>query len=470
MRSVIIKGLIPIFIFLAFAEGSALGLQLGSMGGFLVLLVINWDFLRKKFFFDWALLISFLVLFGLEGFRGSTLFQYNMEFAYFLFSLLAFLTVLFKRPFVWSYATTKADPIFWNSPFLKIISAKISILWGLVFLVCALSIFLYHQELGSKFLLIKVMPTAVIVMGLFVTIISPDTLFRKITKLKGISSLKNLSEVQSVSFHGLTIGYRTIGEGPAIVLLHGFMMNMHGWDTDFIKRLSQHFRLFLLDYPGVGYSIGDQFEFDALSISSGLREFIARLNLNPVALVGYSMGGFVAQIFAKNHPKLIDSLVLIGTDAGGKAEGDRFDQLSQFAKQFLTKPSLEMLEQGMKLLFPASVIPRIKDRFLNMMKAAGFEGESSQRGIEQEIKFIEHWYQMPEPLDLSAVTLPTLVIFGDEDEVILPENSRALHAKIKQSTTREYSEAGHGLVYQYPIDVAEQIEVFLMEKVLPKRS
>lgn len=463
MRTAIIKGLIPIFVFLAFADGTAVGLQFGASGGFLILLIINWNCLRKKFFFDWALLASFLIFLTIDCFSSSFFFKNNLIIAYLFFALIAFLSLSLKHPFVLDHVTTKTEPIFWRSPSLKIISDRLAKAWGYIFLLCAVSVLIFNLGIGNKLWLIEIIPTALIVIGLILIVITPDSLYRKIIKLGGVASLPNISDIKSLAFDDVTIGYRWIGKGRPIILLHSFMMNMHCWDTSFIKRLSQKYRVFLFDYPETGCSLGSHFELNARSAADLVKEIITRLNLNPIAIIGYAMGGYIAQAFAKYYPRLFDSMILISADAGGINSGAHFQQFSDFANLYLKEPSLEDLEKGLKLIFPDDVLARVSPCLLNQLMAASFEGESTKQALVQEMSFIEYWNQMPQPWDLSGYHSPVLIFSGKKDVLIPFENFRLLHKHLKKSSLIEYPDAGHGLIYQYPIDLAEHIESFLKE-------
>ncbi|HMO25938.1 MAG TPA: alpha/beta hydrolase [Tepidisphaeraceae bacterium] len=124
----------------------------------------------------------------------------------------------------------------------------------------------------------------------------------------------------TLNVRGCDIRYTDAGHGTPIVLLHGFPLDRRVY-TDVAARLSASKRVICPDLPGFGESRCDR-DFTIASLAEDVRAFIDALELGPVVLGGLSMGGYVAQAFAKAHPEALRALILIDT----KADADNAEQ------------------------------------------------------------------------------------------------------------------------------------------------
>src|SRR6478752_2932182 len=106
------------------------------------------------------------------------------------------------------------------------------------------------------------------------------------------------------------------GQGPPLVMLIGTGSTMAEWDPALLQLLAREHRLVLFDYPGVGMSgLWHGRSFDSLAdATAGLMDAIG---LPQADVLGWSMGGFVAQRLAIDHPARVSHLILAGTNPGG---------------------------------------------------------------------------------------------------------------------------------------------------------
>ena len=115
--------------------------------------------------------------------------------------------------------------------------------------------------------------------------------------------------------NGLEIAYRRLGEGPALVFLHGAAADSRIWKPQ-LEGLSNEFTVVAWDEPGAGRSSDLPDGFGLTDYASCLAELIEALALGPVHLAGLSWGGTVAQELYRHHPELVSSLILADTYAG----------------------------------------------------------------------------------------------------------------------------------------------------------
>src|SRR6266516_2347679 len=116
---------------------------------------------------------------------------------------------------------------------------------------------------------------------------------------------------------GAQIGYRRIGYGRPLVVLNGFAATSADWDPSFIDRLASANELILLDNRGIGASTDNGAPFDIDQLATDTARVIEALEFERVSVLRRSMGGFIAQTLALQHPAWIDKLILLSTDPGG---------------------------------------------------------------------------------------------------------------------------------------------------------
>src|SRR5437773_11788452 len=128
--------------------------------------------------------------------------------------------------------------------------------------------------------------------------------------------------LETIAVDGAQIVCRAIGKGPLFLVLNGFGATSGDWDPSFINGLASSHELILLNNRGIGGSTDDGQPFDIAKLADDAAHVIEALGFEHVSLLGWSMGGFIAQAFALNYANRVDKLVLLSTDPGG-IEADR---------------------------------------------------------------------------------------------------------------------------------------------------
>lgn len=114
-----------------------------------------------------------------------------------------------------------------------------------------------------------------------------------------------------------------IGEGKVIVFLHGFLESLEMWKSLNLKRF--HFQSILIDLPGHGKSELLKAEISILAMAEEVEKTLSALNLEAAAIVGHSMGGYVALEMAKRNPK-IEKVVLLNSSFWEDSEKKKSDR------------------------------------------------------------------------------------------------------------------------------------------------
>src|SRR5215217_9385203 len=123
------------------------------------------------------------------------------------------------------------------------------------------------------------------------------------------------TELSHLQIDDLSIGYRRAGEGPALVLLHGFLCDSRCWRRQ-LADLSEQFNVIAWDAPGAGSSSDPPDPFTLADWSRCLAKFLDGLGVARAHLVGLSWGGVLAQEFYRFYPMRVSRLVLADTSAG----------------------------------------------------------------------------------------------------------------------------------------------------------
>ena len=120
-----------------------------------------------------------------------------------------------------------------------------------------------------------------------------------------------------VEVEGVQIVCRTIGKGPPLLVLNGFAATSADWDPCFIDQLASRHKLILLNNRGIGGSTDDGQSFDIAKLANDAAHVIETLGFERTSVMGWSMGGFIAQTLAVEYPDRVHKLILLSTDSGG---------------------------------------------------------------------------------------------------------------------------------------------------------
>ena len=239
----------------------------------------------------------------------------------------------------------------------------------------------------------------------------------------GAPTTHNTAVTQVVAAAGVEFAYRRFGR-PAdqpLVMLQHFRGNLDNWDPALTDALAGEREVILVDYAGVGSSTGEPSSTIAESARQ-LIAFIAALGLVRVDLLGFSIGGFVAQ---ESKPENLLYIMFAHTDTSQR--------------------------KGVEFL----------GRF--MERREGRDAPTSDAARDAQYDAIVEW-GIPDHAALQRLTgiqSPTLIIQGDDDLMIPTKLSYLLAGLIPDAQIRIYADAAHGFLFQYPTKVAADVNAFL---------
>ena len=254
---------------------------------------------------------------------------------------------------------------------------------------------------------------------------------------------------QFVEAAGTRFAYRRLGSGGAVplVLLQHFRGNMDNWDPAVVDGLAAERPVVLFDNRGLGRSSGPTPDTIA-EMATDTIAFIAALELRRVDVLGFSLGGMIAQQILFDRPELIRRVILVGTGGPGAA--------GMFSPE-VTIEATRISADAESLLFlffqPSTASQNAGGRYLRrMMKRTDREPATTEQAIRAHLAAIRAWAETNGDMfaRLKRIESPVLVVNGTHDIMIPSFNAFALSQQIPHAHMILYPDAGHGSLYQYP--------------------
>jgi pimeloyl-ACP methyl ester carboxylesterase len=271
-----------------------------------------------------------------------------------------------------------------------------------------------------------------------------------------------------VTIHGHAVGFRRAGSGndETVLLIHGLAGSSKTWDA-VIPDLAERYDVIAPDLLGHGESAKPRGDYSLGAFASGLRDFLAMMEIDSVTIVGHSFGGGVAMQLAYQFPHLVDRLVLVGSGGLGR-------EVSTLLR-LLSLPGAEYL---MPLVMPKPVIERATElgRFLGRRNVRSaklgefWRGYASLAGAENRHAFVKTMRGVIEPggqtVNASdrlylAARVPVMIVWGDQDGVIPVAHGIAAHEAIETSRLEILEGIGHFPHVEAPERFVEVLVDFL---------
>jgi len=262
----------------------------------------------------------------------------------------------------------------------------------------------------------------------------------------------------TIPVDGARIAYRRVGSGPPLLVLNGFAATIADWDPSFIDRLASSNELILLDHRGMGGSTDDGRPFDIAQLADDAAHAMETLGFHRTSVLGWSMGGFVAQTLALQRPDRVNKLVLLSTDPGGTdADLASAPVWSQVINTSGTPH--EQARRLLFLLFPSELAESFYREFGDIVAAA--RARLSTDLVNRQAAAIDRWHRNGVANRLRKIGAPALIAAGTEDIMIPPSNALKLVNAIPSAWLAQFPRGGHAFMAQYPRPLADLINGFL---------
>jgi pimeloyl-ACP methyl ester carboxylesterase len=259
---------------------------------------------------------------------------------------------------------------------------------------------------------------------------------------------------------GIRFAYRRLGPstGTPLVLLQHFSGNIDAWDPAVVNALAADRPVIAFDNAGVGRSTG-QTPDNIAAMAGDAVSFISALGLSVVDLLGFSLGGCIAQEIAADNKGLVRKLILVGTAPKGGEEHLLATLQDAFSHTeapdirlplFFTKSSAS---QSAGQAFLTRVKARTEDRDTDNGKAV----------TDPQAKALITWCATPDPEQaiLRAITQPVLVVCGSHDTMLPADNAYAMFKVLSNAQLVLYPDSSHGALFQHHALFVSHVRTFL---------
>ncbi|MCA8312883.1 alpha/beta hydrolase [Burkholderia multivorans] len=268
-----------------------------------------------------------------------------------------------------------------------------------------------------------------------------------------------------VDASGVRYAYRRFGNdggGRPLLCLQHFTGTLDNWDPAIVDALARDREIILFENAGVGRS-GGQVPTSVAQMAEHVLRFVDALSLDTLHILGFSLGGFLAQEIAIARPALVERMIVSGSaPEGGEGAGmDRPELLAIY-----TDAEMPMSEKLKRLFFPATqegqaaaaaFVVRLAARSAEPDLPAGPEVASAQ--LQAMIAWANWSGDVAQKL--SRIRQPVLVTNGDDDRMIPTANSFVLAQGLPNATLIVYPNSGHGALFQYAQTYVAHVTEFL---------
>lgn len=252
-----------------------------------------------------------------------------------------------------------------------------------------------------------------------------------------------------IDIDGVPFAYRELGSdaGVPVIFLHHLMAVLDDWDPRIIDGIAAQRRVITFNNRGVGAS-GGSVPHTVEEMGRDAIAFIRALGLRKVDLLGFSLGGGVAQMVALQAPDLVRRIVLAGTAPRG---GGGIDEISRITIIAYLKAALTLSDSRNFLFFPRTpdgkhaakdYLARLKERTKDRDKPISLQARRAQL---QAIRTAG----MSAPDDLSVITQPVFIANGDHDLMVDSRHSTDMARRLPNAKLTIYPNSGHGGIFQY---------------------
>ncbi|MFW9819366.1 MAG: alpha/beta fold hydrolase [Candidatus Thorarchaeota archaeon] len=251
----------------------------------------------------------------------------------------------------------------------------------------------------------------------------------------------------SVKVDDINIYYEIHGEGYPFILLRGLSSSLNSWPPYSIAQFSKHFKNILFDNRGAGRTDIPDGNYSAKMMADDTIGLMDALNIKKAHILGFSMGGCIAQEIVLNYPKRVSKLILTSSWCGSSHGIPPISEVNPFLKMapLLKEGKIEQMAKILtESLFPENykknnprIIEKVIENYMNNTPSLkGFQGQSAY------VDTFDTFDKLPE------IKIPTLILHGTEDQILPVENAKILAGRIPSAELILFENTGHGMNIQ----------------------
>ena len=259
-------------------------------------------------------------------------------------------------------------------------------------------------------------------------------------------------ELKTVNIDGVNLAYARRGQGPTLVLIHGYPLDHSIW-AELAPSLEHDFDLIIPDLRGFGHSDVMEADDSIIDYASDLADLLTRLNIRKAHLAGHSMGGYVALAFAREYETRVAGLAMVSSQMAA-------DPPERKAARYAS--AKQVMEQGVGPIVEAmapklSADPRLQEFARELI------AKQPPLGICSALSAMA---ERPDSTDIFAgLPFPVVIVHGDADALIPVERAREMKAALPSAHYVELPGVGHLPMMENPRGVAEALRFFNTVKV-----
>lgn len=267
-----------------------------------------------------------------------------------------------------------------------------------------------------------------------------------------------------VKVNDINIHYEIHGEGYPFILIRGLSSSLDSWPPYSIGQFSKHFKTILFDNRGAGKTDVPEGKYSAKMMADDTIGLMDALQLEKAYVLGFSLGGCIAQEMVLNYPNRISKLILTSSWSGDShgivtpiPEINPFPKLYEFILNGDHEKGARVLTDSLfpdeyKKSNPKLIEKIVKNYMEHVPSLKGFEGQAAYR------ETFDTYERLPK------IEIPTLILHGTEDIILPVENAKILAERIPDSELILFEETGHGMNVQVNKLWTQKIIEFLKKK------
>jgi pimeloyl-ACP methyl ester carboxylesterase len=263
--------------------------------------------------------------------------------------------------------------------------------------------------------------------------------------------------MQHADVNGIKIAFGILGAGPPLVLIMGYRLSSLAWPLDFIEALAKQFTVVLFDNRGTGNSDKPTFGYEISNMAKDVGCLLDHLEIARANMLGYSMGGAIAQEFVRQFPDRVLGLVFCATMCGGPRATYASASVARVMRELDGLTPEEIARRISSVTYSPGYLENHRELAENQMRR--------EIATPTPLHAADLQYQAFAEFDCSKtlpnIRVPTLVLTGDLDRLIAPQNSKFIAGLIPGAALIVLPGCGHRMMWEATDECVEFVTEFL---------
>jgi pimeloyl-ACP methyl ester carboxylesterase len=267
----------------------------------------------------------------------------------------------------------------------------------------------------------------------------------------------NLRSIETKKIHvgDIDMAYKIFGNGSPILLINGYSAPLDFWDPTLLEKLASNHTVITFDNRGIGNTTSGDKQFSIPQFAEDTSGLMEALKIDKADIMGWSMGGMIAQEVALSNPEKVDKLIIYASICGGnQSVAPSPEVLKIFSNQ--SGSMTERLQSFLPLLFPEEWREKNPNLIQDLPKSAEISPITT---LNLQTEAITKWGGTCNRL--SSIPQPTMVLVGTDDVLTVPANSILIAEKIPAAWLVQIKGGGHAMMMQYPDKFSNIVDTFL---------